>query len=231
MRNTKAEITQVARRMFARSGYDGVSTRAIAAEVGISVATLNYHSGGKANLYKMVFQDAFVEDDELITTFCETISDSTLNDPDLLRDALLQLVDDHIDLLNRYQEAPRLWLRRWLAEPDSPIAQIDVDFGKHLYQSIRDVLRRAEAAGTLTRPFNMRYFLMSITWMEYGFFSGGSLGTTAKSPETPTDESIGQFKTHMHLFVCNMLGLPLSAELQADAINSNPLATLFQNLD
>ena len=218
MRNTKEEIVQTARNLFARYGFDGVSTRMLAGEVGISVATLNYHIGSKDQLYGLIFKDAFIEEEALVMRFYDSVTESVLNDAEQFRDALLGFVNDHIDLLNQFQAAPRLWLRRWVAEPDSKIAQIDVDFGRHLYQKVRDLLRRAQEAGTLTRPFNMRYFMMSFTWMEYGFFSGGSLGNIReKSPNSPDSESIKQFKTHMQLYVCNMLGLAISAELQAAA--------------
>ncbi|MEE8601959.1 TetR/AcrR family transcriptional regulator [Euzebya tangerina] len=208
-RNTKDEITRIARNLFARYGYDGVSTRMLADEAGISVATLNYHIGSKAALYEAVFRDAFVHEEALIIQFCAGIEDRTVAEPVALREALCDLVADHITLLNRYQEAPRLWLQRWLAEPDAAIARIDVDFGRGLYRAVRDVLVRAQRAGTVADDLDMRHFLLSVTWMEYGFFSGGSLGTVGRSgPLTPTADDLAQFTAHLQRYVCRMLGLP-----------------------
>lgn len=229
MRNTKADIIQTARNLFARYGYDGVSTRMLASEVGISVATLNYHIGSKAQLYETVFQDIFVEDDALVSEFCNSITDATIANPAAFRDALLGFIVDHIDLLSQHPDAARLWLRRWLAEPDTQIAQLDVDFGRHLYKEIRDVLRRAQAVGTITKPFSMRYVLMSFTWMEYGFFSGGTLGTTAEAAEREQDQlALETFKMHMQLYVCNMLGLQISAELHTAALAASETVLVQQ---
>ncbi|NJB67250.1 AcrR family transcriptional regulator [Desulfobaculum xiamenense] len=46
-------------RLFARKGYDGVSTRDIAAASGVNLASIAYHFGGKAGLYHAVLEDIF----------------------------------------------------------------------------------------------------------------------------------------------------------------------------
>ena len=47
---TRAAIIDAALRAFGERGYDGASTRAIAADAGTNVASISYHFGGKEGL-------------------------------------------------------------------------------------------------------------------------------------------------------------------------------------
>jgi AcrR family transcriptional regulator len=49
---TRLRILDAARELFARHGYAGTSTRALAALAGVNVATLRYHFGGKEALWR-----------------------------------------------------------------------------------------------------------------------------------------------------------------------------------
>lgn len=48
---TKELILQTAEKLFANSGYQGVSIRDIATEADVNVASVGYHFGGKHNLF------------------------------------------------------------------------------------------------------------------------------------------------------------------------------------
>ena len=50
-KNTREEITEQAIRLFARSGFDGVSMREVAAAAGVTVSALYYHFSDKDQLY------------------------------------------------------------------------------------------------------------------------------------------------------------------------------------
>lgn len=215
MSKTKTKVIEAARRLFALYGYDGVSTRMLASEVGISVSTLNYHIGSKADIYVEIFKEAFLEESQLVSDYFETIDPATFESSIAFRDLLLRFVNDHIELMAGYPEGARLWIQRWLAPPDSKTAQMEVDFGGYLYKMIRNVLREGEGVGLLTKPFNMRYFLLGFTWMQYGFFSEGTKMEAERSGDRliPDPVSIQRFKQHMGLYVCNMLGLPIPENL------------------
>src|SRR5258706_3748192 len=55
---TRAAILAAARELFARHGYAGASTRALAARAGANVATLRYHFGGKEALWLAALEEA-----------------------------------------------------------------------------------------------------------------------------------------------------------------------------
>ena len=53
---TRDRLLQVAEKLFARRGYEATSVRDITAEAGCNVAAVNYHFGGKENLYLETFR-------------------------------------------------------------------------------------------------------------------------------------------------------------------------------
>jgi AcrR family transcriptional regulator len=52
---TKARILDAAERLFAESGYDGVSLRALAEEADAQLALIHYHFGNKLDVYRAVW--------------------------------------------------------------------------------------------------------------------------------------------------------------------------------
>jgi len=53
---TRDRLLNVAERLFAQRGYEATSVRDITAEAGCNVAAVNYHFGGKDNLYLETFR-------------------------------------------------------------------------------------------------------------------------------------------------------------------------------
>jgi len=56
---TRERIMKAAERLFAESGYDGTSIRAIVAKAKVNQAAINYHFEGKDGLYREVLRGAF----------------------------------------------------------------------------------------------------------------------------------------------------------------------------
>jgi AcrR family transcriptional regulator len=56
---TRERILRAAERLFAQSGYDGTSIRAIVAKAKVNQAAINYHFEGKDGLYREVLRGAF----------------------------------------------------------------------------------------------------------------------------------------------------------------------------
>lgn len=54
--STRARILEAAEQGFANHGFDGVSVRQIAMHAEVPVALINYHFGGKAGLYRAIFE-------------------------------------------------------------------------------------------------------------------------------------------------------------------------------
>ncbi len=58
---TRREILRAAEETFAVSGFAGATTRQVAARAGVNVATLHYHFGNKATLYRTVLEGAMAD--------------------------------------------------------------------------------------------------------------------------------------------------------------------------
>src|SRR5438067_8925041 len=57
--STKARILGAAEEVFAARGYEGASTREIAARAGVNISSLHYHWESKETLYFAVFQNIY----------------------------------------------------------------------------------------------------------------------------------------------------------------------------
>lgn len=55
-KSTRDRILDASEGLFFGRGYDGVSTRDITERAGVNVAAINYHFGGKKNLYREVLR-------------------------------------------------------------------------------------------------------------------------------------------------------------------------------
>lgn len=53
---TRERLLETAERLFAEKGFDATSVRAITAEAGCNLAAVNYHFGGKDQLYEEIFR-------------------------------------------------------------------------------------------------------------------------------------------------------------------------------
>ncbi len=54
---TRQQLIDAALSLFAVQGYDGVTTRAITRAAGVNLAAINYHFGGKQQLFRAVIED------------------------------------------------------------------------------------------------------------------------------------------------------------------------------
>jgi AcrR family transcriptional regulator len=200
-------ILQAATLLFAEHGYHGVSTRAIADAVGLNVATVNYHAGSKEELYRKVFHRLFLQEFDLVAGLAGYVDDDAVHDPAALRQLLERLIDALIDMTLENPHVPRLWVRRWL-EREFRFDEIEVNFSLPLYEMVRDLLERARDAGTI-RPDgpDTRLFLISFTWMLYGYFTGGPIPWNEAQADPFEPGQIEAFKAFLHEYVEQMLGL------------------------
>ena len=58
--STKARILAAAEEAFAARGFEGASTREIAARAGVNISSLHYHWESKETLYFAVFENIYL---------------------------------------------------------------------------------------------------------------------------------------------------------------------------
>jgi len=64
--STKARILAAAEEIFAARGFEGASTREIAARAGVNISSLHYHWDSKETLYSAVFRNIYDQIRELL---------------------------------------------------------------------------------------------------------------------------------------------------------------------
>lgn len=132
------QIITVATVMFARDGYRGVGTRAIADEIGISISSLYYHFRSKEDLLFAICLD-------VTRDFIEQYA-HLLDGPEPPRERFARLLDAHIHYFWRHRAQQSVGLRD-LRELSTERAE-EIQAQKRAYQKrIQAVIEEGVDAG------------------------------------------------------------------------------------
>ena len=72
--STKELLLVTAGKLFAKIGYDGVSTRMITDQAGLKLSSIHYHFGGKENLYLEAF--SYAKSRGIGTSFLDVVNEN-----------------------------------------------------------------------------------------------------------------------------------------------------------
>jgi TetR/AcrR family transcriptional regulator, regulator of cefoperazone and chloramphenicol sensitivity len=160
-------ILRAATRLFAERGFDGVSTRDIAAEVDLNIATVHHHVGSKADLYDAVFARVYAEEEDVVRHAAEEVRAHLETAPGDAIGGLHALLDAYIDFAERRPEMTMLWLRRWL-QPTRH-RRLDEEYALPLYRLVEDLLAQAGEPAP-------RAAVRSIVWAVHGHITAAQGG-------------------------------------------------------
>lgn len=108
--STKARILAAAESVFAARGFDGASTREIAAAAGVNISSLHYHWESKETLYFAVFEYVY---DRILEVVRSTIPDASMERP-ANREVVDEVMGRLFDFFAENPTIPRLMVRRLL---------------------------------------------------------------------------------------------------------------------
>jgi AcrR family transcriptional regulator len=166
--DTWERILDAAEALFARQGFSGTSTRQIATKAGISIQTLQYHSGGKKNLYKTVLERTMVPVTDLVNRHVRKMVEQDLTDVRVLEESVARIVDELFDLLHTHPNYAPLFYRQWLVQ--------DPDLRSVEWENLTPVLREwskeveAQLDEERLRGTNLFLLFMSLSWMYWGLY-------------------------------------------------------------
>src|SRR5437899_8402027 len=106
--STKARILTAAEEVFAAKGFQGASTREIAAKAGVNISSLHYHWESKETLYYAVFRNIY---NQLIEISRDSLL-ATTSRGDSPRSVHEASVGHVFDYFAANPNIPRLLLRR-----------------------------------------------------------------------------------------------------------------------
>lgn len=201
-------IIEAATLLFAEYGYHGLSTRKLAEAVDLNIATVNYHVGGKQELYQEVFRRAYLKERTLIEQLTGTVSDMQIADPVAFRALLETIAGGLLQHSVAHPEITRLYVRRWLDTHPAILSNYHQDFSIPLYDIVRDLVHRAQAAGTVDiRGLDLGFFLQSFSWMVYGYFLGEPIAFDSPPRDPFLPENVAAFQEYLCTYLAHMLKL------------------------
>ncbi len=118
--STKARILAAAEEVFAAKGFDGASTREIAAKAGVNISSLHYHWESKETLYFAVFQNIYDRIVEVVRTAIPPQVDRAAAGEPIIDNAMGSLFDFFADNPN----LPKLMVRRLL---ENDASQVEIE--------------------------------------------------------------------------------------------------------
>ena len=200
-------IVQAATLLFAEHGYHGVSARQIADAVGLNIATVHYHTGGKRELYLSVVRRLYEQEQALVTGVLDAQPHDAWTSPALLWPALTKLADALVAFLDQHPERARLYMRRWLEAADE-MTPVEAELSLALHRPLLAVLERARQAGAIRADVDIALFLRSFTWILFSYFVTGPIDwqTWRGDPHAPA--ALDAFRAYLRDYLARMLGLP-----------------------
>ncbi len=203
---SRERILRVATRLFGERGFDAVTTRTIAAEVGLNVATVAHHTGSKADLYEAVFARLHDHETAMLDLALAGVTDADVADRVRVRQVVRALVDAYVDVLAAEPEIAGLWSRRWLdrgAQVRAGAAPaVETRFARPVFDRIEELLHRAQQAGSLP-AVDAHLAVKSVVWITYGYFTGGLLEDTVADVADPAQ--VERLRGFVHRVVDGLL--------------------------
>lgn len=120
--STKARILSAAEEVFAAKGFEGASTREIAAAAGVNISSLHYHWESKETLYFAVFENIY----DQIVALVESSIPAPVQDRPASRSVIDESMGRLFDFFADHPNVPKLFVRRML-EADASTSEIERD--------------------------------------------------------------------------------------------------------
>ncbi len=121
--NSRTKILEIATKLFARKGFDGVSIREICREANVNISMISYYFGGKKELYQAIIDEQVAK----ITKYSKTYMDFNQDISQLSKreqiDFLNLLLDKLVDYF--YADISNDFLCFMLNEQHNPHAYIN----------------------------------------------------------------------------------------------------------
>lgn len=122
--NTKDRILQAAQEVFAERGFDGASTREIAARAEVNISSLHYHWDSKETLYRGIFAHIYRQ---LVALVRDEITQPET--PEQARATIDRTMGLIFDAFADDPTIPKLLLRRLIEAPEMDDAAVTAALG------------------------------------------------------------------------------------------------------
>lgn len=142
---TEEKIKQAATKVFMEKGFDGTTTRDIAAEANINLALLNYYFRNKQKLFDSVF-------DEIIRFYFEGIN-TALSQPIPLKEKIMALIHNDFRMLRQSPDMIFFILNEMRRNPSRFVPNISRSMAQ-----FEEQLAKAQQAG-IVKPVSVSHLM------------------------------------------------------------------------
>ncbi len=205
-RSGRERIFAEASRLFAEHGYDGVSTRRIASETGLSVSVVHYHAGSKRELYLRIIEALYEKEEQLVDEILDGIDDGVIQDRERFEKALHDLIERLLGFAHGNPERQRLYVMRWLEPPDE-LRDREAELTLRLYNRLAAILKRGQELGMVRSGLNLGYFIRSFDWLIFSYFVSGAFSWQQLRTDPLRRENFEEFKEYLFDYTKHMLGI------------------------
>ncbi|MFF0293745.1 TetR/AcrR family transcriptional regulator [Kitasatospora sp. NPDC004615] len=185
---SRERILTAATALFAEHGYDGTTTRTIAGAAGLNVATVAYHVGTKADLYREVMRRAHQAERAAVDAALAEFAVAAPDDP---ARAAARFADRYLDFCLEQPHVPALWMRRWMADA-AEFADLEERYARPLLEAVAGEL--SSALPQLGRD-RVEFAVWTVLWTTHGFC------------RSMIRAQVPRFRTHLRALVLRELGL------------------------
>lgn len=189
----KERILESAKELFISKGYAGTSVRDIAAAAGANVAHVKYYFDSKANLFEIIFDDAF----NILITRVSTIIESDLPFDEMIE----KWITTYYELLPQYPQIPVFILSEINRSPEALIQKISRKNPEKIFSRLSERITEEVAKGII-RPipvFNLGLSILSLCMFPFMF--GGYITRTATITESDYNALLNEHKHYVVDFI------------------------------
>jgi len=194
LKDSRERIIDQAEALFAKQGYDGTSTRQIAARAGISIQTLHYHCGSKSELYNLILERSIMPVTAMINRHIQKMLKLDLGDEATLDNSINELIDELFETLRQNPNFPLLFFRQWL-EQDPALRRVEWE---QLAPRLRQWAMQVEAivAKERRRGIDLPLTFVSLSMLYWGLFTNKQFISALLNLDGDSQEYMERLKRH-----------------------------------
>lgn len=189
----RERILDSAKRLFIEKGYAGTSVRDIASLADANVAHVKYYFGSKANLFEIIFDEAF----DILIERVSGVVDSNLPFEEMIE----KWITTYYDLLPRYPQIPMFVLSEINRSPEGLVKKISQKNPGKILGYLSERVDEEVERGTI-RPVPVLDLGLSILSLcMFPFMFGGYITRTVSISEANYNALLREHKEHVVDFV------------------------------
>lgn len=195
--DSRSRLIQTAASLFAEKGFDGVSTRDIAAAAHVNISLISYYFRGKEGLYLAVLEDFTSEARARMLDLFDNFNPETLT-REIYRERMQMLIRGIVEMKFRTPYVTRLIHREILAGMPRTKTFVNNMF-ESTTKTILAMMGAAQKKGFLREDLHLPTYMMTMVHALDGYFLASRCDTVWTKLTLPLPEQIDEYCKQMNM--------------------------------